>query len=148
MVNKGKHPILGINIHAVDYEHATARIIEKAHWRQAYTVSALAVHGVMTGVQDRAHRRRLNGLDLVVPDGQPVRWALRWMHGITLQERVYGPTLVLRVLEAAAQNRLPVYFYGSTSETLHRLIESLQRAFPGLPIAGARPSKFRRITTG
>ena len=145
MINQGKHSILGVNVHAVDYEYATARIVEAARRGQPCAVSALAVHGVMTGFQDRAHRRRLNGIDLVVPDGQPVRWALRWIHGVTLRERVYGPTLVLEVLGAAARNRLPVYLYGSTSETLHRLVENLRRAFPDLLIAGAEPSKFRRI---
>lgn len=26
------------------------------------------------------HARRLNGMDMIVPDGQPVRWALWWLH--------------------------------------------------------------------
>ena len=39
-------------------------------------VSALAVHGVMTGVLNSTQRYRLNQFDLLVPDGQPVRWAL------------------------------------------------------------------------
>lgn len=146
MINKGTHPVLGVNVAAVDYDYATTCIVAAARQRQPCAVSALAVHGVMTGFRDPAHRRRLNGLDLVVPDGQPVRWALRWIHGIALQERVYGPTLTLSVLNAAAQNRLPVYFYGSTPETLRRLIENLQRAFPRLLVAGAEPSRFRRIS--
>lgn len=146
MINKGTHTILGVSIAAVDYDYATARIIKAARQQQPCAVSALAVHGVMTGFQDQAHRRRLNGMDLVVPDGQPVRWALRWLHGVTLQERVYGPTLTLRVLEAAAQHRLPVYFYGSTTETLRRLVKNLRRAFPDLSVAGAEPSQFRRIS--
>jgi len=42
-------------------------------------VSALAVHGVMSGALDREQRYRLNHFDLLVPDGQPVRWALKWL---------------------------------------------------------------------
>ena len=53
---------------------AVRRIIESAQSNQPLGVSALAVHGVMTGVLDREHRHRLNQLELVVPDGQPVRW--------------------------------------------------------------------------
>ena len=56
------------------------RSLRQLKIEQAYAVSALAVHGVMTGFLDTTHARRLNGLDLVVPDGQPVRWGLAWLH--------------------------------------------------------------------
>ena len=146
MINKGSYPVLGVKIHAVDYDFAVASVAHAAQIGRACAVSALAVHGVMTGFQDTTHRRRLNGLDMAVPDGQPVRWALQWVHGVTLPDRVYGPTLMLRVVEEAARRSLPVYFYGSTPQTLHRLQDRLQRQFPGLVIAGAEPSKFRRIS--
>ena len=46
-------------------------VMAAAENRERLTVSALAVHGVMTGVLDPAQQFRLNHLDLVVPDGQP-----------------------------------------------------------------------------
>ncbi len=97
MINYGKHSILGVNIHAVDYEFAVDKIIAAADKKQSYSVSALAVHGVMTGFMDPIHLRRLNGLDLVVPDGQPVRMALKVLHNKKLPDRVYGPNLTLKV---------------------------------------------------
>jgi len=84
MINVGSFPVLGINIHAVDYQYAVQQIVSAARDRRSYAVSALAVHGVMTGALDEEHAARLNALDLVVPDGQPVRWALRWLHGVHL----------------------------------------------------------------
>src|SRR5690606_38183321 len=89
MINHGKFPILGVNVHAVDYEYVVSSIVTAACEGKPCSVSALAVHGVMTGFLDPVHSRRLNGLDLVVPDGQPVRWALRWLHGVSLSDRVY-----------------------------------------------------------
>jgi exopolysaccharide biosynthesis WecB/TagA/CpsF family protein len=109
-------------------------------------VSALAVHGVMTGVDDDEHRYRLNHLDLVTPDGQPVRWALNLLHGTGLPDRVYGPTLTLKVCEAAADRGLPVYFYGSRQDVLDKLEANLQARFPALKIAGREPSRFRTTT--
>lgn len=146
MIDKGTYSILGVNIHAVDYECAVSRIVDAARNQAPFAVSALAVHGVMTGYRDPAHRRRLNGLDLVVPDGQPVRWGLRWVHEVRLRDRVYGPTLAHRTLRTAAREGLPVYFYGSTAATLNRLQANLTTEFPALRIAGAEPSKFRRIS--
>jgi N-acetylglucosaminyldiphosphoundecaprenol N-acetyl-beta-D-mannosaminyltransferase len=146
MINKGKYSILGINIHAVDYEYAVEQIADAAEKRCPCSVSALAVHGVMTGFLDPIHARRLNGLDLVVPDGQPVRWALAWLHGQKLLDRVYGPNLTLKTLETFADRGLSIYLYGSKPEVVAQLVENLQIRFPTLKVAGHEPSKFRRLS--
>jgi len=106
------------------------------------------VHGVMTGVLDRAHNARLNAFDVVTPDGQPVRWALNLLHRAALAERVYGPDLTLSVLSRFADEGMPVYLYGSTEETLARLVPALERMFPSLKIAGVEASKFRTARPG
>jgi UDP-N-acetyl-D-mannosaminuronic acid transferase (WecB/TagA/CpsF family) len=74
LIDRGKHNIVGVMVDAVDYEAAVESIITAAKQKQRMSVSALAVHSVMSGVLDDAHRYRLNHLDLVVPDGQPIRW--------------------------------------------------------------------------
>ncbi len=145
MIDRGKHDILGIRIDAVDYEAAVERIVEAARRRDPFAVSALAVHGVMTGVLDRAHRYRLNHMDLIVPDGQPVRWALNFLHGVGLRERVYGPTLMLETCARAADLGLPVFLFGGTAELLAALAKNLAMRFPDLEIAGTRASRFRRL---
>lgn len=145
MIDLGRHPVLGVGIDAVDYDTSVARILAAARASQPLGVSALAVHGVMTGALDAEHRARLNALELVVPDGQPVRWALRWLHGVALADRVRGPTLMLRVCEACAREGSPVLLYGSRASTLDRLAANLKRRFPGLEIAGTIPSAFREL---
>ena len=146
MIDRGKHNLLGISIDAVDYEAAIVKIIRAARERRSFTVSALAVHGVMTGVLDRSHGYRLNQLDLVVPDGQPVRWALNLLYKTELADRVYGPTLTLKVCERAAQEGLPIYLYGSKSSVLDALSQNLCKKFPSLQIVGTQPSKFRQVS--
>lgn len=146
MIDHGKVSVLGVQIDAVDDEAAVARIIDAARAEEPYGVSALAVHGVMTGYDDAEHITRLNRLHLVTPDGQPVRWAMNWLHDTDLPDRVYGPRLTLKVCQAAAEVGLPVYWYGSTQETLDHLAERLPTLAPGLRIAGMRPSKFATST--
>ncbi len=142
MIDKGKHNVLGVLVDAVDYDASVDRIRTAALAGAGYSVSALAVHGVMTGVDDDEHRYRLNHLDLVTPDGQPVRWALRWIGGPPLPDRVYGPELTLRVCEMARDNNLSIFLYGSTPGVLARLSQNLQERFPGLTIAGTESSRF------
>lgn len=146
MIDRGKHSVIGVMVDAVDYDAAVAKVIDAARSHQPFAVTALAVHGVMTGHQDEKHRCRLNAMDLVVPDGQPVRWALNLLHKTRLSDRVYGPDLTLKVLAEAERTGLPVYFYGSKPEVLDQLIARLRARYPRLRIAGSEPSKFRRIS--
>ena len=148
MIDQGKQNVLGVQVSAVDYDSAVEKVMGAAREGRPLAVTALAVHGVMTGVQDKAHGARLNSFDLVTPDGQPVRWALNLLHSAQLADRVYGPELTLRVLAASAEQGLPVYLYGSTDETLDRLVAKLHERFPGLKIAGMEASKFRMAQPG
>jgi N-acetylglucosaminyldiphosphoundecaprenol N-acetyl-beta-D-mannosaminyltransferase len=145
MLNKGKQNVIGILINAVDYEAATDFILCAAREKRSASVSAVAVHGLMTGVLDLKQKFRLNHFDLLVPDGQPVRWAINRLYRAGLPDRVYGPNLMLELCARAAAERLPIYFYGSTPEVLRSLKESLENRFPGILIAGTECSKFRRL---
>ncbi len=146
MTDQGRYNVLGAGIDAVDYAAAIERILAAARRKAPLGASALAVHGVMTGASDPVHRARLNDLELVVPDGQPVRWALRLLYGVRLADRVYGPRLTLELCRRMAEEALPAFFYGSTPAVLERLQTNLLRQFPALRIAGAMPSRFRRLT--
>jgi len=146
MINRGKKNVLGIGVSIVDYDGAVEEIVAAGRERRPLKVTALAVHGVMTGALDRQHRWRLNSFDLVTPDGQPVRWALNLLHGAGLKNRVYGPDMTLKVCERAAAEGLPVYLYGSRPEVLERMQARLREKYPDLIIAGARPSLFRKST--
>lgn len=146
MIDRGRHNVLGVQVHAVDYEAAVDKIATAARDRQPLAVSALAVHGVMTGVLDGTHRYRLNQLDLIVPDGQPVRWALNWLHRTALSDRVYGPELMLRTCGRAAADGLPIFLFGGSEELLDKLSGRLLQRFPTLQIAGRQASRFRRLT--
>jgi exopolysaccharide biosynthesis WecB/TagA/CpsF family protein len=143
-VEAGKKNLLGVLVDGVNEASATEKIIQAARQRRVFSVSAIAVHGVMEGVLDPAHMYRLNHLDLIVADGQPVRWALNLMHSVGLRRRVYGPNLTLAVLAQAARERISVYFYGSTPEVLSQLRVNLKTRFPDLIIAGVQPSTFGR----
>jgi N-acetylglucosaminyldiphosphoundecaprenol N-acetyl-beta-D-mannosaminyltransferase len=145
-VDRGKKNVIGILVDAVDYEAALQRIKVAASERRSLALSALAVHGVMTGYTDAEHRTRLNHLDLVVPDGQPVRWALNLVHRAKLIDRVYGPTLMIKVCDLAEREELGIYLYGSTPAVLENLKRSLRERFPKLKICGAEPSMFRCLS--
>ena len=83
---------------------------------------------------------------MIVPDGQPVRWAMNSLHKTGLNDRVYGPNLMLKSCEAAAEHGLPIFLFGGKQDLLDLLQDKLQQKFPSLKIAGVRASKFRTVT--
>ncbi|MCC9604079.1 WecB/TagA/CpsF family glycosyltransferase [Stieleria sp. JC731] len=146
MLDLGKRNVLGIGVNAIDYDAAVDKVLSAASDRHPMTVTALAVHGVMTGVTDREHLYRLNQFDLVCPDGQPVRWALNLLHQCDLPDRVYGPNLTLELCRAAAEKGVSIYLFGATEAMLERFSKKLCERFPKLEIAGMRASRFRQLS--
>jgi exopolysaccharide biosynthesis WecB/TagA/CpsF family protein len=142
-----KVPVFGIGVSVTDYTDACAAIMDAARARRSYAVSALATHGLTEAARDDELGRLVNLIELVTPDGQPVRWAMNILHGTALSERVYGPDLVAAVCTAAAAERMSIYLYGSTAETCRRVAEELPQRYPGLQIAGVQPDRFRDATT-
>jgi exopolysaccharide biosynthesis WecB/TagA/CpsF family protein len=128
------------------YDEVVEAVIGAARAMESLLVTAADVHQLMQARRDPLYAAVVNSFDLVTPDGQPVRWGMRWTRQAQLAERVYGPTLMLRVCAAACTENLPVFFYGSREETLRRLTRSLQARFPDLTIAGQRMGRFRPLT--
>lgn len=145
MIDAGKHNLLGVLVDGIDYDAAVEKILDAARSGRPYGVTALAVHGLIEATRDPELRHRINDLELVTPDGQPARWALNGLHDLELEERCYGPTLMLHVCEAAVPADLPVYLYGSEGHVLEALAERLLERFPGLRIAGREPSRFTTV---
>ncbi len=138
--------LFGIEYAVVDYESASSLILERALQRESFGVSALAVHGLVTSVRDKAVGDRVRRIQMVVPDGQPVRWALNSFHKLGLKDRVYGPTLTLWVLEKAAARGLKVYLYGSTETTLAGFSAFIRARYPEVEVCGLHPDRFREAT--
>lgn len=143
-VRKGVR-VLGPRIDAVDWDEALDRIGLWASRREARYVVACNVHSVVTAGQDRALLSAINGADLATADGAPVAWLMRKL-GCVRQERINGPDLMWRYFELAAHRRESVFLYGSTTETLRRLVDRVEAEFPGLRVAGTYSPPFRALT--
>lgn len=146
LTNYKKYNLFGIDYGAVDYISATNIIVERAKLRQSFGVSALAVHGLIESYKNKALLQKVNKIDLVVPDGQPVRWALNSFHKLGLKDRVAGPELTTYVLEAANEHCLNLFLYGSTAQTLEKLSANIKQKYPGINLVGVHVDRFRDAT--
>jgi N-acetylglucosaminyldiphosphoundecaprenol N-acetyl-beta-D-mannosaminyltransferase len=130
----------------VNYDTASDIIIHHASKNESFGVSALAVHGLITSLKDEKLKKVINDIDLIVPDGQPIRWALNSFYKLGMKDRVYGPQLTLEVLKKADKEQLKVYLYGSTESTLDLFEKFIRKEFPDVEICGIHVDRFREAT--
>jgi N-acetylglucosaminyldiphosphoundecaprenol N-acetyl-beta-D-mannosaminyltransferase len=141
-----KYDLFGVRVSAVTYDQACDAILSAARQREQAVVSAFAVHALIEAANERALAAKVNRFAIITPDGQPVRWALNWLHGVRLKQRVYGPHLMWRLCQRAAEEGVSIYLYGSMPETLAALEANLLKAFPALVIAGTESPPFRSLS--
>jgi N-acetylglucosaminyldiphosphoundecaprenol N-acetyl-beta-D-mannosaminyltransferase len=145
-ISCNKANLFSVNYALVDYEKASDILIDKAKSRASFGLSALAVHGLIESNWNKQLNEQVNKIDMIVPDGQPIRWALNYFHKANLKDRVYGPTLTLYVLDKANREALNVYLYGSTESTLKKLEKFIALKYPKVKVCGVHIDRFREAT--
>ena len=141
-----KFDVFGVGISATTYDEAQSAVLEAARQRRSATVTHISSHGLTMAARDRSFRAIINDFDMAAPDGQPVRWSLKWFHKQSLPDRCYGPELMIRLCRAAAKEGISIYLYGSSADVLERLEANLKKQCPGLIIAGAESPPFRALS--
>jgi N-acetylglucosaminyldiphosphoundecaprenol N-acetyl-beta-D-mannosaminyltransferase len=137
--------VLGVQLALTDYERTMDWMDGVVETRGKAYLSAAAVHLVMVAQEDEPTRRATLDASLVVPDGQPLVWALRALgHQAS---RVYGPDLMAKYCERSASTGVKMYLYGGRNQgALVELALRLRRRFPGLQIVGGYSPPFRALT--
>ncbi len=141
-----KNRLLEVDVSVTDYAEAVCLINAAIAEKRPAIVTALPVHGIVTASRDLSLRTVINSFEMVVPDGQPVRWALNHLHKTNLQDRVYGPELMLRLCRQAAEDGVGIYLYGSYPHVIEKLRENLNNLFSDLKIVGSESPPFRSLT--
>lgn len=112
---------------------------------EQHYVCVTGVHGVMESQDDPALKAIHNASGLTTPDGMPMVWSAQ-RAGFAQADRVYGPDLLLEMCARAVEHGWSSYFYGGKDGIPELLAEKLQRAFPGLAVAGTYSPPFRPLT--
>lgn len=139
--------ILGVRIDLVDYDK-TLRIIHGCILNRliGHFICVTPVHPIMECRKDSVLRNALEKSLLTVPDGMPVVWAAKLLGG-KINDRVYGPNLMLHSCGMAEKEGYSVFLYGSKPETLEKLKTTLVNRFPRLKIAGTYSPPFHKLNT-
>jgi N-acetylglucosaminyldiphosphoundecaprenol N-acetyl-beta-D-mannosaminyltransferase len=140
-----RRTIIAVTINLTSYQESTDKIIQWAKEDPGHNVCAANVHMVMEAYDHKEFREVVKTSDMVTPDGVPLVWMLR-LKGVRGQARVYGPTLMLHVLEMAARDQIPVGFYGGKPDVLDMLVIQMKSKYPNLNIAYSYSPPFKTLT--
>ncbi len=141
----GKVNVLGVGVSAINMSQAVGVIDRWIRNRDPNYVCVTSVHGIVESQGDARLRQIHNSAGLVTPDGIPLVWFMK-SHGENHVERVYGPDLMLAVMQLSLEHGYTHFLYGATDETLRRLQDRLERRFPGVRIVGKHAPPFRPLT--
>jgi N-acetylglucosaminyldiphosphoundecaprenol N-acetyl-beta-D-mannosaminyltransferase len=136
--------VLGVGVSAIDMNAAVEEITRWIKDGEQHYVCVTGVHGVMESQRDPELLRIHNESGLTTPDGMPMVWAGRWA-GAKNMTRVYGPDLMLAVIERAADNGWRSFFYGGKDGIGDRLVERLEARHPGMMSVGTYSPPFRPL---
>ncbi len=137
--------VLRMRVDEVDYDTVINQVKVWAWARESRYMCVSNVHMTMEVFDDPNFRAIVNAADLVGADGMPVIQVSRWL-GLSAQNRVFGPELMVRVAGAAADADIPVAIYGSTPEVIESIKRNLTAQFPKLQIAYAVSPPFRPLS--
>ncbi len=138
--------VLGVPLALTDYERTMEWMDATIAGHRKGYICVAATHTVMVCQEDDEMREAVVNADLVVPDGQPVVWAMNAL-GYPLSSRVYGPDLMARYCHRAAKTGTRMFLYGGRNQgALVQLALNLRRRDPGLRIVGGYAPPFRELT--
>jgi N-acetylglucosaminyldiphosphoundecaprenol N-acetyl-beta-D-mannosaminyltransferase len=138
--------VLGVPLALTDYERTMDWMDATVGARGKGYVCVAATHTVVACQDDPELAAAVHGAALVVPDGQPVVWAMNAL-GHDLPSRVYGPDLMAKYMERSALTGARMFLYGGRNQgALVQLALNLRRRYPGVQIVGGYSPPFRPLS--
>jgi N-acetylglucosaminyldiphosphoundecaprenol N-acetyl-beta-D-mannosaminyltransferase len=137
--------VLGVPLALTDYERAIDWIEAMIATQSRGFLCACNTHTVMASHEDPELAAALEQASLIVPDGQPLVWAINAL-GYTLRSRVYGPELMSCACARAVDRGHRFYLYGGRNQgALVQLALNLRQRHPGVKIVGGYSPPHRPL---
>lgn len=138
--------ILGVHISAINYDVCLRLIQSWISLRKKKYICVAAVHLVMECQNNPILLAGVNKAGLITPDGMPLIW-LSKLYGHKHCERVYGPTLMLKLCKLAQFHKWKIFLLGGASRQNLLLIKKITQQFPKIIIVGSKETPTKQLKT-
>ena len=144
MLTRQNHfDVLGCEISTTNFEGAFAAVLNGIKSGDGGYVCFSNVHTVVTSIKNERLRQITNQALLAMPDGKPLSVIGRVRDKLQVAQ-VAGPDFMPYFFGCA--NGIKHYFYGSTPETLEKLLMNFSGLYPDAIIVGSYSPPFRELT--
>jgi len=138
--------VIGLPVAITSYEKAIEWIkVAASKNDKVYAVEAANTHVAALARHDASFGEAMAKFDLITPDGMPLVWSINRQleQAKKLTDRVYGPTLMLKTIEATQnQPGFKHFLFGGKQSTLDKLQGKFSNDFPSAQIADAYSPPF------
>jgi len=138
--------VIGLPVAATTYSEAIDWIEKHARLGdRAYAVEAANTHVLALARSEQDFGGMMSQFDLICPDGMPLVWAInrKLPEQEKLKDRVYGPTLMLKSIEASqGKPELKHFLLGGAQSTLNTLNRKFGDEYPTTEIVGSYSPPF------
>lgn len=103
------------------------------------------VHTVVEAVQNPDYKKAIVNSSFAIADGRPLSLYAKWK-SIKPISRICGPTLFEKTLEWGQKDGLKHFFFGSSEETLIKMINTVKQKYPRAIIVSIFSPPFKKFT--
>jgi N-acetylglucosaminyldiphosphoundecaprenol N-acetyl-beta-D-mannosaminyltransferase len=137
--------VVSLDTNVLDHARAVERVVQLVRAGQGGYVCFSTVHMIMESHDEPGFAAKVNGADMIVPDGMPIVWMQR-LCGQSHAARVRANDLMMLLCERAERDGLAVGFYGGRADVIESIVERAARDYPTLRVAYAYSPPFRPVT--
>jgi N-acetylglucosaminyldiphosphoundecaprenol N-acetyl-beta-D-mannosaminyltransferase len=137
--------ILGVRIDAVNFRQAleeTEKLVKSDHSHQVATVNP---EFVMAAQKNKQFKRVLNATSLNTPEATGVFWAMRFLHGIKLKEKVPGVDLFWAICKLSEDKGYRIFMLGGKPGVAKEAFGRIKLIHPRAKIVYTYPGSPKEI---
>ncbi len=137
--------VVSLQVNVCNHNSAIREINEIVRKKNGGYVCFSTVHMTMESFDNSEYGAKVNGADLVIPDGMPLVW-MQKLQGKRQADRVRANDLMIMLCAFAEKNNLTVGFYGGRQAVIDAIFQKAKINFPQLQIVYAFSPPFRPLT--
>jgi len=131
-----KISILGININLFsNYDETYFTVYHNLLRNQSHYITVNNVHTVIEAVKSKKYKNVINSSLISLPDGKPLSIYSKLIGNKNIN-RIFGPTFFEKTLEWGQKDGFKHYLFGSSEETLKKMLKNIKIKYPNATICG------------
>ena len=134
--------LFGYKLENLSFDETKKKMIEFINKDKKAIITPINPEKIMRSFKDDKLKEILLNSNLLLPDGYGIIFASKILK-IHIKERITGIDMFEALLDFANENRLSIYFLGTQDEILEKVIERIEKEYPGIEIAGYHNGFFK-----